>query len=389
MLDVFSQVDCRKVGAVVEASHVQGWHTMHAKAFCEIYDLKRDRRVWKQTCASQAVKRQRIFNSGVLLLSKAHRPLIDEWEREPLRCKILCDQLYMNAMLRRHAVCLDDLGTAFNLPGTQMRKMLTSTAAQREEGTHLQLRDSAIADACVAHLTVLPSKSVSAAYLLKRSLTARDVLQCAGKGGPVDKAALLGAMQPEDASPSEDEVERLWCAKIKGEGCKLIRMHGGGAEQTEGAGEAAAGADGEGGGGGGAAGSADASGAQFVPAGPSEELPEQELGVIRRAAEAAWDSKTVILLFATGDFVDLAINWAQARNEAARRRGAGTAWAGQGKARGAARYGQRRALALHAASVPVPTRLGGSLAPAALPLLTSPYRVHAELSAPPPTPFPE
>ena len=60
---------------------------------------------------------------------------------------------------------------------------------------YLQIRDSAIFDACVAHLTVLPSKSVSAAYLLKRALTAKDVLQCAGRGGKVDKQALLSQLQ--------------------------------------------------------------------------------------------------------------------------------------------------------------------------------------------------
>ena len=86
-----------------------------------------------------------------MLLSSAHRPLLESWDKEPLRCKILCDQLFMNAMLRkrggcregprrrgmsttrprhvryRHGGCLEDLGTAFNLPGTQVRKMLTST----------------------------------------------------------------------------------------------------------------------------------------------------------------------------------------------------------------------------------------------------------------------
>ena len=33
----------------------------------------------------QAVKRQRTFNSGVMLLSGAHRPMLDQWEKEPLR----------------------------------------------------------------------------------------------------------------------------------------------------------------------------------------------------------------------------------------------------------------------------------------------------------------
>eukprot|EP00967_Tisochrysis_lutea_P038560 scaffold46172_cov31-Tisochrysis_lutea.AAC.4 len=103
--------------------------------------------------------------------------------------------------------------------------MLTSTAAQRKEGTHLQLRDSQLADACVAHLTVLPSKSISAAYLLLRALTSRDILQCAGKGGPVDQAAMIAQIRQQDgASASEDDVEKLWCAKTMASGCKLIRQ---------------------------------------------------------------------------------------------------------------------------------------------------------------------
>jgi len=312
--DLFAQVDCRKLGAVIEAYHVQGWHTMHAKSFCEIYDLKKDRDVWKETCSNQAVKRQRTFNSGVMLLSGAHRPMLDQWEKEPLRCKVLCDQLYMNAMLRRHDVCLDDLGTAFNMPGTQVRKMLTSTAAQRKEGTHLQLRDSQLADACVAHLTVLPSKSISAAYLLLRALTSRDILQCAGKGGPVDQAAMIAQIRQQDgASASEDDVEKLWCAKTMASGCKLIR------QPISPSGDAASPSGSNTAGGSGASETGQASTATpseglgpMVPAGPSDELPESALAVIRRSAESAWDGKTVTLLFATSDFLDLAINWAQA-----------------------------------------------------------------------------
>ena len=33
-------------------------------------------------------------------------------------------QLYLNAMIRKHNVCLQDLGTAFNLPGTQACHLL-------------------------------------------------------------------------------------------------------------------------------------------------------------------------------------------------------------------------------------------------------------------------
>jgi len=49
----------------------------------------------------------------------------------------------------------------------------------------------------------------------------------------------------------------------------------------------------------------------LIPAGPSDELPAAALAILQRAADAAWDKKTVTLLFATSDFLDLAINWAQ------------------------------------------------------------------------------
>ena len=56
---------CTQVGAVVESYHVQGWHTMHAKSFCEIYDLKAHKDVWKETCARLPRK---------LTRSRAHAP---------------------------------------------------------------------------------------------------------------------------------------------------------------------------------------------------------------------------------------------------------------------------------------------------------------------------
>ena len=43
----------------------------------------------------------------------------------------------------------------------------------------------------------------------------------------------------------------------------------------------------------------------------ASELPAQARRVLHRAASTAWDCNTVILLFATADFFDLAINWAQ------------------------------------------------------------------------------
>ena len=113
------------------------------------------------------------------------------WERTKLECRILCDQLYLNAQLHRHRGCLHDLGTAFNMPGTTIRKLLTSTSKQREAAASepLSLANSPISDACIAHLTVLPAKAQSAHYLLQRALTHRDVLQCAHGHVDVDRQA--------------------------------------------------------------------------------------------------------------------------------------------------------------------------------------------------------
>ena len=123
--DLFSAVPCTSVGAIVEVAHKQGWHTMHARAMCSLYNLGDD------ACGKAALGAARIFNSGVMLLSSAHRPLVEGWKTEKLECKILCDQLYLNAMVRRHEVCLQDLGGGFNMPGTQVRKFIVSTAQQR------------------------------------------------------------------------------------------------------------------------------------------------------------------------------------------------------------------------------------------------------------------
>jgi len=46
--------------------------------------------------------------------------------------------------------------------------------------------------------------------------------------------------------------------------------------------------------------------------GNASELPPEARRVLHRAVASAWDCNTVILLFATGDFVDLALNFMQA-----------------------------------------------------------------------------
>lgn len=79
--DLFATVPCHKLGATVEAVHTQGWHTMHGRALCEIYKLKKE---LPAICGKETVKSIRIFNSGVMLLSEAHRPLFDRWRPRPL-----------------------------------------------------------------------------------------------------------------------------------------------------------------------------------------------------------------------------------------------------------------------------------------------------------------
>ena len=35
-----------------------------------------------------------------MMLTAAHRALLEDWHMQTLECRILCDQLYMNAMVR-------------------------------------------------------------------------------------------------------------------------------------------------------------------------------------------------------------------------------------------------------------------------------------------------
>ena len=53
--------------------------------------------------------------------------------------------------------------------------------------------------------------------------------------------------------------------------------------------------------------------AEYATVGNSttREVPPAALKTMQRAASLSWDCKTVILLFGTSDFMDLAFNWAQ------------------------------------------------------------------------------
>lgn len=96
--DLFGKVPCAKLGAVVEAYHKQGWHAMHGRSTCELYNLASE---VPGSCTKKATRQMRIFNSGVMLMSAAHRPLLAGWETSKLECRILCDQLDLNPLQPR------------------------------------------------------------------------------------------------------------------------------------------------------------------------------------------------------------------------------------------------------------------------------------------------
>ena len=316
--NVFASVPCSSVGATVEGLHKQGWHTMHGRAFCDIYNLKESH---PATCGTEAVKQARIFNSGVMVLSAAHhKRLIDGWDAKPLECRILCDQLYMNAMVTKHKVCVHDLGSAYNLPGTIVRKNLMTTRRARRvtpEGTPL-------ASSCFVHLTVLPSKQKTSHYLLQRALQQGDIMRCDGEDVSTGTAA---AARPHSLSPTERsgmlgalptlryDIEKIWC-KGKGKGCQLIAVTAPSTSNATAAAPIAAAAPRV------AVDTAQCAAHRAAAAmaepplpptvGNSSELPFGARQVLHRAASTSWDCNTVILLFATADFFDLAINWAQA-----------------------------------------------------------------------------
>jgi hypothetical protein len=320
--DVFSATPCKSVGAVVEGFHKQGWHSMHGRAFCSLYDLVGSH---PGTCSPAAVKHVRIFNSGVMVLSQAHRLLVDGWEQRKLECRILCDQLYLNAMLTRHSVCLHDLGNAFNLPGTAVRRQLATTERGRSKMARMALPPAPsvgtdVAASCFLHLTVLPAKPYTSHYLLKRALVNRDVLSCSASAnqhdlGAAERTSMLAALPN-----MKYDIEKIWC-KGRATGCQLIHPPESASSpvpaitdriasvttppptvpvvdraKCDAHRQAAAMAE--------------------PPMGPAQsnasEVPFAARRVLHRAASYAWDCNTVILLFATGDFYDLAINWAQA-----------------------------------------------------------------------------
>lgn len=100
--DLFRKAPCAKLGAVVEAYHKQGWHAMHGRSTCELYNLSSE---VPGSCTKKATRQMRIFNSGVMLMSAAHRPLLAGWETSKLECRILCDPPHLTPLRPLAAPC--------------------------------------------------------------------------------------------------------------------------------------------------------------------------------------------------------------------------------------------------------------------------------------------
>ena len=144
MPDLFARVPPSSLGATVEVHKPQNWHAMHWRNACELYGV--------QNCDP---KRWKLFNSGMMLLSReAHGDLLSRGWRDDaprLQCRVLCDQLYLNALMRRAAAPLVDVGMAFNYVGSELRRALVVSG----DGSplHAEPRRAALRDACALHLT--------------------------------------------------------------------------------------------------------------------------------------------------------------------------------------------------------------------------------------------
>jgi lipopolysaccharide biosynthesis glycosyltransferase len=118
MPDLFAAVPCDAIGATVERHKPVGWHATQWTSACDLYGMN-------HACEP---KRWQIWNSGVMLLSRAvHAPLLAAgWKRDAhrLSCRVLCDQLYLNALFKRAGARVCDLGAAFNFVGSELRRAL-------------------------------------------------------------------------------------------------------------------------------------------------------------------------------------------------------------------------------------------------------------------------
>ena len=258
------------------------------------------------------------------------------------------------------------------LASPQVRRVLATSDREIAAAKALPtLTGTSVANACFLHLTVLPAKPYTSHYLLKRNLEAGDVMNCThgagraamgasgalswarGSGavsmgagvGAAERAAMLAALPRLTY-----DIDKIWC-KGRRAGCLVVPRTGMPSPRSSAALHAldhpnlgkhvprrvgrldmhaalhaldhpqrqarAAPHD--------AATQAVCAshrhaahtGSRLAPlsdamSGNASELPPEVRRVLHRAVASAWDCNTVILLFATGDFVDLALNFMQA-----------------------------------------------------------------------------
>lgn len=173
MPDLFAAVPCDAIGATVERHKPVGWHATQWTSACDLYDMN-------HACEP---KRWQIWNSGVMLLSRAvHAPLLAAgWKRDAhrLSCRVLCDQLYLNALFKRAGARVCDLGAAFNFVGSELRRALVVGGGSEAAGVAIGRRRAAVSAACMLHLTRKVPKLYTADWVARRSLSrSADVLQC-------------------------------------------------------------------------------------------------------------------------------------------------------------------------------------------------------------------
>lgn len=211
--DLFAAVPCDAVGATVERHKPAGWHAMHWTSACELYGM---------TGADCQPKRWRMWNSGVVLLSrKAHAPLLAAgWTRDAhrLSCRVLCDQLYLNALFQREGARVLDLGAAFNFVGSELRRALVVDASTKEPAAALERRRAAVGEACVLHLTRKVPKLYTADWVARRSLwRSSGILRCARnetrpsvRGDAQRRRALLGRL-PKPLPAGKYDIGSVLC----------------------------------------------------------------------------------------------------------------------------------------------------------------------------------
>lgn len=168
--DLFALVPCAALGVVVEHHQPPGWHALHLRNACALYG----------SCEPpRGGSKSEIWNSGLLLLTAApHAASFSRWRAANLTCRVLCDQLYLNAVSLRDQLPLTDLGPSFNYVGSELRRAMTAPIGRERGPEELARRRAGLRAACVLHLTRKVPKPVTAHWLIRRSLVARDVLQC-------------------------------------------------------------------------------------------------------------------------------------------------------------------------------------------------------------------